>query len=99
MIIPQTGVHEVRAPSIGAGQHVNVIIYSSGQSSAVPRAGIHAGGPDVVESDVVFVSHRRGVRSHDRQGVLAVLQQGTPVNDAKHSTEVRWMVKDYMSVA
>lgn len=73
------------ATSISAGENVDMIIYSGCEPSTVSRTGVHATGPNVVESHVMFVSRRWGIRSHDCQGVLAVLQQGSPVNDAKPS--------------
>lgn len=82
-------------PSVSTGEHVNMIIYSGGQTSAVSRAGIaNVAGTDVTESHVMLVSHRRGVRTDDCQGVLAVLQQGSPVNDAKYLTKVRSTIND-----
>lgn len=84
--------------SARAGEHINVIIYSSSKPSTASRGSV-SNAASYVESHVMLVGHRRGAWSHDCQGVLAVLQHGSPVNDAKPSTEVRSTIKKILSVA
>lgn len=75
--------------STRAGEYPNMIIYSGGKSSTVPRAGIHTGTGSYIKFHVMRIRGFRG-RSHDCQGVLAVLQQGSPVKRyVKHSTGIR----------
>lgn len=90
MIIAQAGIHEVRSPSVGAREHVHLVAQRRRQTPARPGASTDASvGARIVEPDVMLVSRWRRVRSNYRQSVLAVLQQGSPVNDAKHSMGVR----------
>lgn len=58
--------------STRAGEYPNMIIYSGGKSSTVPRAGIHTGTGSYIKFHVMRIRGFRG-RSHDCQGVLAVL--------------------------
>jgi len=87
MIVPQAGIHEVRPPPVSAREEVRLIV----NRQPCSRSGTHGGvGPSVVELHVMLVGIRRQwrrVRINDPQSVLAVLQQGSPVNDAKLSME------------
>lgn len=73
----------MRSTSVGTREDVRLIARRGRQPSS---PGVGGGvGSRVVKSDVMLVSRRRRVRPNDRQSVLAVLQQGSPVNDAKRS--------------
>lgn len=80
----------MRPPPVCARKNIRLIAQRGRQSSARPGAGADVGvGARIVELDIMLVGRWRRVRSNNRQSVLAVLQQGSPVNDAKHSMGVR----------
>jgi len=89
MIVPQAGIHKVRPSPVSAREEVRLIVDRQPRSGSGAHGSI---GPAVVELDEMLVGIRRQwrrVRINDPQSVLAVLQQGSPVNDAKHSMEAR----------
>jgi len=77
----------VRSPSVSACENICLIVPHQSR----PGTGVDDGvGTPIVELDVVLVRcgiQYRRVRTNGLQTVLAVLQQSSSVNDAKHSAE------------
>lgn len=73
----------MRSPSVSARENVRLIVRQFRPGSIADNS---VGAP-IVELDVMFVRCRicqnRRIRTNDLQTVLAVLQQSSPVNDAK----------------